>query len=104
MNLKRYNSIDIETDGLDIHDKINWLGIHTWDGTEEDEGETIIIDCNTEQAKMHAYLAELQDKKYINVFHNGKFDTKMIKFHIESAMAISKNSQPVRPIASAKLI
>ena len=81
MNLKRYNSIDIETDGLDIHDKINWLGIHTWDGTEEDKGETIIIDCNTEQAKMHAYLAELQDKKYINVFHNGKFDTKMIKFH-----------------------
>jgi len=81
MILKKYNSIDIETDGLKIQDSINWLGIHTWDGTEKDKGTTIIIDCNTEQDKMHEYLKELENPKYINIFHNGKFDTSRIKFH-----------------------
>lgn len=82
MRLKKYNSIDIETDGLDITDQINFVGIHTWDGTPEDEGKSFIFDCHDGKdfAELQLYLKELESDNYINVFHNGKFDTKMIKY------------------------
>ena len=31
MLTKKYNAIDIETEGLDIDDKINFIGIHTFE-------------------------------------------------------------------------
>lgn len=81
MTLKKYNSIDIETDGLDIDDKINFIGIHTFDN-DEDIGDYIIIDANNDKKEdFIPILKELCDSKYINIFHNGKFDTKMIKHH-----------------------
>jgi DNA polymerase-1 len=90
MTLKKYNAIDIETDGLDIYDKINFIGIHSWDGTPEDKGTSIIIDCSTEDPS--EYLKELASGKYITVFHNGKFDTKMIKFQLGYTIHMSHDT------------
>ena len=42
MLTKKYNAIDIETEGLDIDDKINFIGIHTFEN-DEDPGEYIIL-------------------------------------------------------------
>lgn len=77
MNIKKYNAIDIETDGLDINDKINFIGIHTFDN-DEDPGEFIILECAKDNLDI---LNELCKPGHINIFHNGKFDTRMIKHH-----------------------
>ena len=67
MTLKKYNSIDIETDGLDIDDKINFIGIHTFDN-DEDIGDYIIIDANNDKTEdFLPILKELCNTKYINI-------------------------------------
>ena len=72
MTLKKYSVIDIETDGLNVDDAINWIGILTFNN-EDDEGEYIILDPKTDDLSI---LAETD--KSINIFHNGKFDSKMM--------------------------
>ena len=72
MKLRKFNVIDIETDGLDVDDAINWIGILTFD-SEEDEGEYIILNPKTDDIS----ILEETDK-CINIFHNGKFDSKMM--------------------------
>ena len=79
MQTRKYNSIDIETEGLDINDKINFIGIHTFDN-DEDEGEYIILQPGVDSLDV---LYELQQPGKINIFHNGKFDTKMIMHHFQ---------------------
>ena len=74
MQIKKYNTIDIETEGLDIDDKINFIGIHTFDN-DEDEGEYIILQPDLDDLSI---LDELKKPNHINIFHNGKFDTKMM--------------------------
>ena len=72
MKLKKYNVIDIETDGLDVDDAINWIGILTFDN-DDDEGEYIILDPKVDDINI------LKDTdSCINIFHNGKFDSKMM--------------------------
>lgn len=78
MLTRKYNAIDIETDGLDIDDAINWIGIHTFDN-DEDEGEYIILDAHKDDLSV---LKELLEPGKINIFHNGKFDTKMIQHQL----------------------
>ena len=78
MLTRKYNAIDIETDGLDIDDAINWIGIHTFDN-DEDEGEYIILDAHKDDLSI---LKELLEPGKINIFHNGKFDTKMIQHQL----------------------
>lgn len=94
MKLKRYNVIDIETDGLNIKDSINFIGIHTWDGNESDQGESIILDCHNSLDKNNIIevLSELETGKYITIFHNGKFDTKMIKYHYNYSIPMSHDT------------
>lgn len=72
MRLKKYNVIDIETDGLDVNDAINWIGILTFD-SDEDDGEYIILD-----PKVDDITILTETKNCTNIFHNGKFDSKMI--------------------------
>ena len=74
--LKKYNVIDIETDGLELEDAINWIGILTFD-SDDDPGDYIILDRHSDNLDI---LNEL--KGCINIFHNGKFDTKMIKHQL----------------------
>ena len=74
MKTKKFNVIDIETDGLDVDDAINWIGILTFD-SEEDEGDYIILDPKTDDLSV---LEELTNSQKIKIFHNGKFDSKMI--------------------------
>ena len=74
MQIKKYNTIDIETEGLDIDDKINFIGIHTFDN-DEDEGEYIILQPDLDDLSI---LDELKKPNHINILHNGKFDTKMM--------------------------
>ena len=76
--LKKYNSIDIETDGLNINDKINFIGILTFDN-DNDPGEYHILQCGVDN--IEPFLKELTEPGKVNIFHNGKFDTKMIKHH-----------------------
>ena len=78
MQTKKYNVIDIETEGLDIDDKINFIGIHTFD-SDEDPGEYIILECRTDNMDV---LQELLEPGKVNIFHNGKFDTKMMRYHL----------------------
>ena len=79
MLTKKYNAIDIETDGLDIDDKINFIGVHTWDN-DEDDGEYYILQVGIDD--VHPILKELMLPGKVNIFHNGKFDTKMILHHL----------------------
>lgn len=72
MKLKKYNVIDIETDGLDIDDAINWIGILTFEN-DEDEGEYIILDAKTDDLNILKKAVNC-----VNIFHNGKFDSKMM--------------------------
>ena len=72
MKLKKYNVIDIETDGLDVDDAINWIGILTFDN-DKDEGTYIILDPKTDDLSI---LNEVNNST--NIFHNGKFDSKMM--------------------------
>lgn len=78
MQTKKYNSIDIETEGLELSDKITFIGIHTFENLE-DEGDYIILEPGVDDLSV---LKELQEPGKINIFHNGKFDTKMIQHHI----------------------
>ena len=72
MRLKKYNVIDIETDGLDVDDAINWIGILTFNN-EKDEGEYYILDPKKDDLSL---LEEAKD--CTNIFHNGKFDSKVM--------------------------
>lgn len=86
MKIKKYNVIDIETEGLDIDDKINFIGILTYDN-EEDPGEYIILQPGIDNLDI---LDNLKDT--INIFHNGKFDTKMMKHHINKHIPITHDT------------
>lgn len=86
MKIKKYNVIDIETEGLDIDDKINFIGILTYDN-EEDPGEYIILQPGIDNLDI---LDNLKDT--INIFHNGKFDTKMIKYHLNKQIPITHDT------------
>jgi DNA polymerase I-like protein with 3'-5' exonuclease and polymerase domains len=86
MKIKKYNVIDIETEGLDIDDKINFIGILTYDN-EEDPGEYIILQPGIDNLDI---LDNLKDT--INIFHNGKFDTKMMKYHINKTIPITHDT------------
>ena len=77
MQTKKYNSIDIETEGLELSDKITFIGIHTFENLE-DEGDYIILEPGVDDLSV---LKELQEPGKINIFHNGKFDTRMIQHH-----------------------
>ena len=72
MKLKKFNVIDIETDGLDVDDAINWIGILTFD-SQDDDGEYIILNPKEDDISILEETSEC-----INIFHNGKFDSKMI--------------------------
>lgn len=72
MKLKKYNVIDIETDGLDVDDAINWIGILTFND-EKDEGEYYILDPKKDDLNL---LEEANN--CTNIFHNGKFDSKVM--------------------------
>ena len=72
MKLKKFNVIDIETDGLDVDDAINWVGILTFD-SQDDDGEYIILNPKEDDISILEETSEC-----INIFHNGKFDSKMI--------------------------
>lgn len=74
MLTKKYNSVDIETEGLDIDDKINFIGIHTFEN-DEDPGDYIILQPDIDDLSV---LEELKEPGKINIFHNGKFDRKMM--------------------------
>ena len=74
MLTKKYNSIDIETEGLDIDDRINFIGIHTFEN-DEDPGDYIILQPGVDDLRV---LEELKVPGKINIFHNGKFDRKMM--------------------------
>ena len=87
--LKKYNSVDIETDGLKVNDKINFIGILTFDN-DEDEGEYHILQCGVDDVM--PYLKELKEPGKINIFHNGKFDTKMLKHHYGVEIPISQDT------------
>ena len=86
MKIKKYNVIDIETEGLDIDDKINFIGILTYDN-EEDPGEYIILQPGIDNLDI---LDNLKDT--INIFHNGKFDTKMMRYHINKTIPITHDT------------
>ena len=64
MKTKKFNVIDIETDGLDVDDAINWIGILTFD-SEEDEGDYIILDPKTDDLSV---LEELTNSQKIKIF------------------------------------
>lgn len=74
MLTKKYNAIDIETEGLDIDDKINFIGIHTFED-DNDSGEYIILEPGIDDLSV---LEELKEPGKVNIFHNGKFDRKMM--------------------------
>lgn len=74
MLTKKYNSIDIETEGLDIDDRINFIGIHTFEN-DDDPGDYIILQPGVDDLRV---LEELKVPGKINIFHNGKFDRKMM--------------------------
>jgi DNA polymerase-1 len=93
--LKKYSVIDIETDGLDIDDSINWIGILTFDN-EEDPGEYYILDRHSDD------LSILKDtSKCINIFHNGKFDSKMIKHQLDYDIHIDHDTMLLAYISSS---
>ena len=86
MKLKKYNVIDIETDGLDVDDAINWIGILTFDN-DNDPGEYIILDPKTED------LSILDDlNNHTNIFHNGKFDSKMMLHQLNKDIRIDHDT------------
>lgn len=92
--LKKYNVIDIETDGLDLEDAINWIGILTFD-SDDDPGEYIILDRHLDNLDI---LNEL--KGCINIFHNGKFDTKMIKHQLDVDIKMDHDTMILAYISS----
>jgi len=88
MLTKKYNAIDIETDGLDIDDKINFIGIHTFED-DNDPGEYIILQVGIDKLDV---LQELTEPGKVNIFHNGKFDTKMMKHHFGIEIPITHDT------------
>ena len=88
MLTKKYNSIDIETDGLDIDDKINFIGIHTF-SDYDDPGEYIILKVDEDNLDV---LNELALPGKVNIFHNGKFDTKMMMHHFGIKIPITHDT------------
>lgn len=88
MLTKKYNSIDIETDGLDIDDKINFIGIHTF-SDYDDPGEYIILKVDEDNLDV---LNELTLPGKVNIFHNGKFDTKMMMHHFGIKIPITHDT------------
>lgn len=84
MKLKKYSVIDIETDGLDIEDKINWIGILTFNN-EQDEGEYIILDPTVDDLS-------ILNNKTTTIFHNGKFDSKMMLHQLSIDVPINHDT------------
>lgn len=92
--LKKYNVIDIETDGLELDDAINWIGILTFD-SDDDPGEYIILDRHKDN------LDILEEAKgCINIFHNGKFDTKMMKYQLDVDIKMDHDTMILAYISS----
>ena len=94
MKLKKFSVIDIETDGLDIDDAINWIGILTFDN-EEDEGEYLILDPKTDNLDI---LDNMQDT--IKIFHNGKFDSKMMLHQLNKDIRINHDTMLLAYLSS----
>lgn len=76
-SLKQYNVIDIETDGLEIDSKINFVGILSFT-SGGDPGDYYIYDMSKDKEKCIDHLKEI--KKFIG--HNAKFDAKLIKYNL----------------------
>ena len=97
MLTKKYNSVDIETDGLDIDDKINFIGIHTFDN-DNDPGEYIILQVGVDNLDV---LKELTQPGKVNIFHNGKFDTKMMLHHFGIKIPITHDTMLLAYLCSS---
>lgn len=97
MLTKKYNAIDIETEGLDIDDNITFIGIHTFDN-EEDPGEYIILEKAVDDLSV---LQELLLPGKINIFHNGKFDTKMIQHQLNIKIPITHDTMLLAYLCSS---
>ena len=97
MLTKKYNAIDIETEGLDINDNITFIGIHTFDN-EEDPGEYIILEKAVDDLSV---LQELLLPGKINIFHNGKFDTKMIQHQLNIKIPITHDTMLLAYLCSS---
>lgn len=94
MKLRKYSVIDIETDGLDVDDVINWIGILTFNN-EKDEGEYIILNPKEDDLSI---LDEIN--KCINIFHNGKFDSKMMLHQLGKDIRMDHDTMLLAYLAS----
>lgn len=74
---KLYTVLDIETNGLEINSTINFVGIHTFEGIE-DEGTYYLYDMLTEKNACIEHLNKLSGF----IGHNAKFDAKLIKYNL----------------------
>jgi DNA polymerase I-like protein with 3'-5' exonuclease and polymerase domains len=82
-HLKKYYVIDIETDGLELYDTINFIGIKSMPGNK-----TIIFDMSNPELnyncrdKLNSIAEEVRTGIAQTVFYNGKFDSARIAYNL----------------------